>query len=146
MKRILLISMLLLLFVSKGFTQKYVVYRMSNKVNLVTKRGSRHLRQREKLTPDDIVLIPYNTTLELFDKDSKKKYIIKTPGKGTIEGFINDNRNETVELSSRLFKFMVSWMTSETDVRGEGNSDPATVTREEAKDSTVIILRDEPVM
>ena len=108
MKRILLISMLMSIALCKGYAQKYFVYRMNNKVSLVTKRGSKNLRQRQTLTPNDVVLIPYNTTLELIDKDSKKKYIIKTPGKGTINGFIKDSRNETINLSNRLFKFLVS--------------------------------------
>ena len=142
MKRILFTSVMLMLLAASTQAQKYVVFSMNNKVNIVTKKGMRHLRPREKLTAQDVILIPYDTTLELFDKDDKKKFIIKTPGKGSIEGFINDNRNEAVTLSGRLFKFMVSWMTGETEVRGEGNSDPGTVTREEMTDSTVIIIND----
>lgn len=143
MKRVILISIALFCLTINGWAQKYVVYKMDNKVNLVTKRGMRHLHTREKLSPDNIILIPYNTTLELFDKESKKKYIIKTPGKGAIDDFIKDNRNETITLSARLFKFMVSWMTGDTEIRGEGNSDPGTITRKEEKDSTVIFIQEQ---
>ncbi len=132
--------LLLLLPGCHSFAQRYVVYRMDNNVSIVTKRGMRHLHTREKLVPKNVIMIPYNTTLELFDQENKKKYIIKTPGKGTVDDFIKDNRNERVSLSVRLFRFMVSWMTGETEVRGEGNSDPGTITREEGKDSTVIII------
>ncbi len=142
MRKLLFILFFIILGIDTSIAQKYVVYKMSNEVNRVTRKGIKRLRQRDKLTPNDIVMIPFNTTLELFDKDSKKKYIIKTPGKGSVDEFIKDNRNETVALSSRLFRFMVAWMTSDTYARGEGYSDSGTITREEAKDSTVIIIQD----
>ena len=142
MNKILLTSLFLMLCICNTKAQKYVVYKMDNKINLVTKKGMRRLHTRDKLMPENIILIPYNTTLELFDKENKKKYIIKTPGKGSINDFIKDNRNETIALSTRLFKFMVSWMTGKTELRGEGNSDPGTITREEGKDTTVIIIEE----
>lgn len=142
MKRVLA----LLFFVAIGsfhaYAQKYVVYSMDNKIDYVAKDKVRRLKVKDELTPQDVITIPYNTTLELFDKMNKKKIIIKTPGKGSISNFVKDNKNEIVSLSGRMFTFMMRWMSGEGVSRGEGHSDPGTITREEFVDSTVIIVKD----
>ena len=139
-------ALLLLFFAVSGsfhaHAQKYIVYSMDNKVDYVTGKGVRRLKVKDELTPQDVIVIPYNTTLELFDKADKKKFIIRTPGKGNVNGFIKNNKNEIVSLSGRMFTFMMRWMAGDVVNRGEGHSDPGTITREEFVDSTVIVVND----
>ena len=47
-----------------------------------------------------------------------------------------------ISLSGRMFTFMMRWMAGEVVNRGEGHSDPGTITREEFVDSTVIVVND----
>ena len=143
MTRLLLSLLLFTVFGhADAYAQKYIVYSMTNKIDHVAKDKVRRLKVKDVLTPKDVVVIPYNTTLELFDQTEKKKFIIRTPGKGNINDFINDNKNETVALSGRMFTFMMRWMTGNGVNYGEGHSDPGTVTREELTDSTVIVVKD----
>ena len=142
MKRVLALLFMAVLSQFHSHAQKYVVYSMDNKIDYVAKDKVRRLKVKDELTPQDVITIPYNTTLELFDKVGKKKFIIKTPGKGSVSGFINDNKNEAVSLSGRMFTFMMRWMAGDGANHGEGHSDPGTVTREELVDSTVVIVKD----
>lgn len=122
--------------------QKYIVFSMTNRIDRISKDKVRRLKVKDVLTPQDVVVIPYNTTLELFDETDKKKFIIRTPGKGNINDFIKDAKNESISLSGRMFTFMMRWMAGDGANHGEGHSDPGTVTREEYVDSTVIVVQD----
>ena len=142
MNRILLLLFFAVFGNFQANAQKYIVYSMSNKIEYVAKDKVKRLKVKDELTPQDVLVIPYNTTLELFDKVDKKKFIIRTPGKGSVNAFIKDNKNETVSLSGRMFTFMMRWMAGDGANHGEGHSDPGTVTREEFVDSTVILVQD----
>lgn len=142
MKKVLILLIFMVLNSVHIYAQKYIVYSMDAPIDYVIKDKVRHLKVKDELTPKDVIIIPYNTTLELFDKVSKKKIIIKTPGKGNVDGFIKDNKNEVISLSERMFTFMMRRMTDDVAGRSEGYSDPVTVTREEYADSTVILVRD----
>ena len=142
MRKVLVLLIFTILGNIHAYAQKYIVYAMNNKIDVVTTKHVRRLKIKDELTPQDVIMIPYNTALELFDKENKKKFIIRTPGKGSVNSFIKDDKNEIIHLSSRLFKFMMSWMTGDVMSHGEGHSDPGTVTREEAVDSTVILVEE----
>lgn len=140
MKRYL-INIAFFLFCFNINAQKYIVYAMVGKVNVNTKNGTRPMRLRETIIPTTKVTIPYNSSLELFDQENRRKYVINTPGTASVKDFINDKRNNTIELTARIFAFMLRRIASKENTLIQSCSDPAAVTREELKDSTIYVVR-----
>ena len=116
--------------------QKYIVFSMLGKVNTTGKKGIRPLQLRDSVTPNTIVIIPYNGELVLFDQPNKKKYIISTPGKATIRQFMNDEKNRTVSLSAPILKAMIARIASKNETIIQTIEDHITITRDDLTDST----------
>ncbi len=132
-----LIWILLIIFSSNNNAQKCVVYTMVGEVTVHTQNGTRPVRLRETLQPAAKITIPYNTALELFDQENRRKYVINTPGTATVKEFINDKRNNKIDLTSRIFEYMVKRITSKDNTFIQSCSDPAAVTRDVLKDTTI---------
>ena len=99
------------------------------------------MRLRETIIPTSKVTIPYNSSLELFDQENRRKYVINTPGTASVKDFINDKRNNRIDLTARIFEYMVKRITSKDNTLIQSCSDPAAVTRDELKDSTIYVVR-----
>jgi predicted P-loop ATPase/GTPase len=113
---------------------------MIGKATLHTKKGTRPIQLREALLPTTKITVPFNATIELFDQQNRRKYVINTPGTASVKEFLDDKRNERIDLTARIFDYMVKRITSTDDTLIQSCSDPAAVTREELKDSTVYVV------
>lgn len=138
MKRLLLFF-LCISWMSAISAQQYVVYTIVGKPTILTKKGARVLKLRDKVTPSSIVNIPYGAKLELFDEASRKQLIIKIPGNSSVASMLKDNRNSIVTLTDRYFRYILSQVQGNNETIIRSCSDPATIAREEQIDSTIFV-------
>lgn len=111
--------------------QKYVVYSITGKVEVVSKGKSRQLKLREQLEHKTVLNLPYQASVELVDGRNNKKYIIKASGQGKVRDMLRDKNTSVINLTEAYLKYL------QRQIRGKGEtitvrcSDPATVKRQE---------------
>lgn len=121
-----------------------VVFSITGTPELVVKKSRRPLKLREKLSPDDVLNIPYNAVVELIDTEAQQQYVIKTVGRSTVRNLVKDKRNSPIQLTKRYFNYVLAQLHGKNQVVSRRCSDPATVTRDSlvvTEDSTVLITK-----
>lgn len=138
----------LLLFIplvamAKKEATKYIVSKVSGRVEKVTPRGKFRVQQGETLTSDMTLDVSFSGSLTLLAEDGDKQYVINAPGRSTLESFLADKRNTVLTLTKDYVKSVVAQLRKDKTVKVRHHSDPATVTREQAvKDSMMIFEPD----
>lgn len=140
--RILLIAVFAVLTAGSIHAQKYVVYSVTGKAQVVLPEGKRDIKLRETLSPSTVINLPYGATLELIDTDSRRQYTLRQPGKAKLESMMADRRNSVLKLTSQYFDYIIAQVKGKSQVVSRRCSDPATVTREVAIDSMYIMEKD----
>lgn len=116
-----------------AYAQKYIVMSITGHIAAETPGTARHeLRLRETLTPQSILNIPYKAQVELLDEKAKKKYVLKTPGKGSVGSMVANRQNSVIQLTTQYLAYAKSRLLGNGELSSRHYSDPATVTREVA--------------
>jgi len=131
MKRVSLVPLFLFLIVPFLCSQDLVVYRLAGNVEVIKKGKAKKLQLKDIVTPTSVVNVPYESMLELLDKDNAKRYTITSPGRGTIEEMAKEEGNTVLTLSKQYVAYVISQMqNSPKVVSAQRFTDFATVTRD----------------
>ena len=133
-QRLILLAFLVVGAYLQTVAQNYVVYGVSGKAQVVLPNGKHDIELRETLYPSSIINLPYGSTLEIIDVDSRRQYTLRQPGKAKLESMMADRRNSVLKLTSKYFDYVLAQMKGKSKVVSIRCSDPATVTREIAID------------
>lgn len=128
---------------SMAHAQKCIVYSIIGKVSTVSGNKQRAIHLRETLNLNTTIMVSHNSTIELFDETNRKKYVISTQGSNTIANMLKDQRNETVGLTERYFKYIMANIKNNNETIVQTCSDIANVTREMLTDSTAYVAENE---
>ena len=132
MKRLFLLPIFLFCMMIPVFGQQYTVISITGKVTAVKDDSNRELKLREKLSPQSVINIPYNSKVELLDERGSKKYTLKTPGQGSITNMMKDRNNAVMKLTGQYLSYIKARVKGNGELTSRRYSDPATVTREVA--------------
>ena len=141
-QRLILLAFLVVGAYLQTVAQNYVVYGVSGKAQVVLPNGKHDIELRETLYPSSIINLPYGSTLEIIDVDSRRQYTLRQPGKAKLESMMADRRNSVLKLTSKYFDYVLAQMKGKSKVVSIRCSDPATVTREIAIDSKYVAESD----
>lgn len=141
-QRLILLAFLVVGAYLQTTAQNYVVYGVSGKAQVVLPNGKHDIELRETLYPSSIINLPYGSTLEIIDVDSRRQYTLRQPGKAKLESMMADRRNSVLKLTSKYFDYVLAQMKGKSKVVSIRCSDPATVTREIAIDSMYVAESD----
>ncbi len=118
--------------------QDYRVYTTTGSPIVITKNGQIILKKRDLLTPLSEIIIPFNSSLELFDEANRKHYILKKPGQGKVSNMLKDGHNSIINLSDRYFNLIINNLNSK-NVNGM-DRDGAVITRD-----SLSVKKEQPV-
>ena len=134
-KRLFLILSLMVAFVTMSQAAgQFTVTSIKGKITFLTSKGQRlPLEVNDIVDNTTIINIPFHATLELIDQTDNKRYIIKAPGRAPISVLLKDNRNSVENLTRQYVKTLVDNLTNSGAVRGMVVTEPAAITRKQAK-------------
>lgn len=135
-KRLFVLAWLLTTALSGAIAQKYIVYSMMGKVEVVENSKGRMLKLRDHLTPQSIIRIPVRGCVILFDEAGSKQYTLKHPGQATIKAMAANGNNSVKTLTKSFLVFMKNQISEGRSTYAMNCSDPACVTRQLDIDDT----------
>ena len=107
---------------------------VKGKISYLTNNGQRlPLEVNDIVEKGTIVNIPFHGILELLDQSNNNRYTIKAPGRAPISALLKDNRNSLENLTSQYVKTLVNEVTKGGTVKGMVVTEPAAITRKQAK-------------
>ena len=128
-----------MLAMAKGEVAKYVVSKVSGRVEVIDVKGKRQVEKGDVLTGDVTLIVSFTGFVTLLAEDGDKQYVINSPGKAKLASFLADKRNTVLTLTKDYVKSVVAQLRKDKAVKARRHSDPATVTREiVVKDSTLL--------
>lgn len=134
-KRLFLILSLVVAFAALAQAADQLrVTSVKGKISYLTNNGQRlPLEVNDIVEKGTIVNIPFHGILELLDQSNNNRYTIKAPGRAPISALLKDNRNSLENLTSQYVKTLVNEVTKGGTVKGMVVTEPAAITRKQAK-------------
>ena len=134
-KRLFLILSLTMAFVALAQAADQLrVTSVKGKVTFLTNNGQRlPLEVNDIVDKTTIINMPFHGVLELLDQSNNKRYTINAPGRAPISALLKDNRNSLENLTQQYVKTLVNEVTKGGTVRGNVVTEPAAITRKQAK-------------
>lgn len=109
--------------------QSLLVYHVVGKVMYNAKGAMKPLVMNTPVTANTSISVPYGGKVELLDEKSRKRIIIKKPGRGSIAQLSASEGNSVSELSVKYVAYVKKQLTNKGLTSRERYSDFATVTR-----------------
>ena len=134
-KRLFLLLSVTIAFVALAQAAgQFTVTSVKGKITFLTTKGQRlPLEVNDIVDKTTVINIPFHATLELVDQTDNKRYTIKAPGRAPISVLIRDNRNSVESLTRQYVKTLVDNLTNSGAVKGIVVTEPAAITRKQAK-------------
>lgn len=134
-KRLFLILSLTMAFVALAQAADQLrITSVKGKVTFLTNNGQRlPLEVNDIVDKTTIINMPFHGVLELLDQSNNKRYTINAPGRAPISALLKDNRNSLENLTQQYVKTLVNEVTKGGTVRGNVVTEPAAITRKQAK-------------
>ena len=134
-KRLFLLLSMTIAFVALAQAAgQFTVTSVKGKITFLTNKGQRlPLEVNDIVDKTTVVNIPFHAILELVDQTDNKRYIIKAPGRAPISVLLRDNRNSVESLTRQYVKTLVDNLTNSGAVKGVVVTEPAAITRKQAK-------------
>ena len=130
----LLLSLSVLLVTMAHAADQYTVTSIKGKITFMTNKGQRlPLEVADVIDNSTVINMPFHAVLEIVDKTNNKKYVIKAPGRAPVSVLLKDNRNTVENLTKQYVQTLVSNITGSGAVKGMIVTDPAAITRKQAK-------------
>ena len=90
-----LLAFCILLFIpmlamAKGEAAKYVVSKVSGRVEVIDAKGKRQVDKGDVLTGDVTLNVSFTGSITLLAEDGDKQYVINSPGKAKLDSFLAD--------------------------------------------------------
>lgn len=130
----LLLSLSVLLVTMAHAADQYTVTSIKGKITFMTNKGQRlPLEVADVIDNSTVINMPFHAVLEIVDKTNNKKYVIKAPGRAPVSVLLKDNRNTVENLTKQYVQTLVSNITGSGAVKGMIVTEPAAITRKQAK-------------
>ena len=133
-KLFLILSLTIAFVVLAQAADQLRVTSVKGKVTFMTNNGQRlPLEVNDIVDKATIINMPFHGVLELLDQSSNKRYTINAPGRAPISSLLKDNRNSLENLTQQYVKTLVNEVTKGGTVKGMVVTEPAAITRKQAK-------------
>lgn len=132
MKKIIL-SLLLCIVAQTALARKLVVLSVSGRPVVIENSERKAIKPGAVLDENAVISIPYNSSLDLVDRQASKQYHIKTPGRNQLSVFLSDKKNGVNSVTKRYLDYVTEQMNGGEKRAQRAHSDAATITREVAK-------------
>ena len=131
MKKIIL-SLLMITFVLPSMARKLTVLSVSGRPVVIENSVRKPIKPGEELTDDAVINIPYNSSMDLIDRQASKQYHIKTPGRNTLSEFLSNGKNGVSDVTKRYLDYVTEQVNGAAKRAQRAHSDAATITRQVA--------------
>ena len=133
-KLFLILSLTIAFVVLAQAADQLRVTSVKGKVTFLTNNGQRlPLEVNDIVDKTTIINMPFHGVLELLDQSNNKRYTINAPGRAPISALLKDNRNSLENLTQQYVKTLVNEVTKGGTVKGMVVTEPAAITRKQAK-------------
>lgn len=112
--------------------QQYLVYSVTGHVDVEENGKKREVKLREKLTPQNVLVLAYKAQIVLLDEAAGKQYTLQQPGRAVLKSMLSDRHTTVMTLTAQYLAYMKARLKGRGELTAHRHSDPATVTREVA--------------
>ncbi len=131
MKKIIL-SLLMITFVLPSMARKLTVLSVSGRPVVIENSVRKPIKPGDELTDEAVINIPYNSSMDLIDRQASKQYHIKTPGRNTLSEFLSNGKNGVSDVTKRYLDYVTEQVNGAAKRAQRAHSDAATITRQVA--------------
>ena len=80
--------------------QQYLVYSVTGHVDVEENGKKREVKLREKLTPQNVLVLAYKAQIVLLDEAAGKQYTLQQPGRAVLKSMLSDSLVKTLLMAS----------------------------------------------